>query len=754
MKNTTKATRSRFLPRTLLAALALPLVPTLLACSAAAPPAAAPVAGAEAPAAAPAATGPGESVDPYLWLEDVDGERALAWVREQNEATYRRLEGNELFDGLYRDALAVLDSASRLPQVTQRGRWLYNLWKDADHPRGIYRRTTLAELRKPNPDWQVVLDIDALAASEGKPWVFHGFTCLPPAHRKCLVSLSPGGTDADEVREFDAETLQFVEDGFSLPLAKSSVSWRDADTLYVGTDFGEGTLTTSGYPRIVKLWRRGTPLSAATTLFEGGSGSVSVSAYRLRSDAGDIDMVRDQLTTWTGVDYHLTWKAGSAGELEVPELHRLALPQSALVEDIFRARLVVSLKKDWVRGDTTLQEGSVLVADPRSLWSDGGAVEVLFAPDGNEVVEDVRAVEQGVLVSVLDSVRGRLYRYEPAAGGAWTRTAVAFPDNGALGVMTVDDESGDFFVAFESFVTPPTLYHVPSASLRPEVIRSQEPTFDGSRFEVTQQWTTSADGTRVPYFQVARKGVVLDGSNPTHIFSYGGFRNALTPAYSGSYEQLSGAYGKLWLERGGVFVLANIRGGGEFGPAWHAAALRENRPRAFEDFEAVAQDLVARGVTTPQRLGIEGRSNGGLLVLATMTRRPELYGAIICGSPLADMQRYHQMLAGASWMAEYGDPDVPADWEFLSGYSPYHRVEAGKDYPPVLFYLSTRDDRVHPGHARKMAARMMDLGYEVWYHELVEGGHGASVTNQQLARRLALSYTHLWRHLGSGGPAR
>jgi prolyl oligopeptidase len=746
MKHTPLAPLSRYLPRTLPAVLALPFLAVVLACSATTvPPAAAPPTTAAAPPAT-AGTGPGAPADPYLWLEDVDGERALAWVREQNEATYRRLEGNELFDGLYRDALAVLDSASRLPQVTQRGQWLYNLWKDADHPRGIYRRTTLAELRKDAPQWQVVVDVDALAASEGKPWVFHGFDCLPPAHRQCLLALSPGGTDADELRELDAETLQPVAGGFALPLAKSRVSWRDADALFVATDFGEGTLTTSGYPRVVKLWQRGTPLAAATTLFEGEAASVSVAAYRLRSDAGDVDLVRDQRTFWTGDYYQVTWKGDGA----TPELHRLALPASALIEDIFRGRLVISLKEDWQRGDTTLREGAVLVADPRSLWNEGGAVEVLFAPDGNEVVEDVTAVEQGVLVTLLDSVRGRLYRYQPAEGGAWARTAVAFPDTGALGVMTVDDESGDFFVAFESFVTPPTLYHVPSASLRPEVIRSQEPTFDGSRFEVTQQWATSADGTRVPYFQVARKGVALDGSNPTHIFSYGGFRNALTPAYSGSYEQLSGAYGKLWLERGGVFVLANIRGGGEFGPAWHAAALREKRPRAFEDFEAVAQDLVTRGVTTAERLGIEGRSNGGLLVLATMTRRPELYGAIICGSPLADMQRYHEMLAGASWMAEFGNPDVPADWEFISGYSPYHRVEAGKDYPPVLFYLSTRDDRVHPGHARKMAARMIELGYEVWYHELIEGGHGASVTNQQLARRLALSYTHLWRQLGTG----
>jgi prolyl oligopeptidase len=344
-------------------------------------------------------------------------------------------------------------------------------------------------------------------------------------------------------------------------------------------------------------------------------------------------------------------------------------------------------------------------------------------------------------------VRGRLYRYEPAENGGWQRRAIPFPDHGSLGVMTVDDEKGDLFVRFETFTTPPALYHVPAADPKPALLMSQEPTFDGGRFEVSQHWATSADGTRVPYFMVARKGLELDGTNPTHIFSYGGFRVPLTPSYSGSYEPLHGAYGKLWLERGGVFVLANIRGGGEFGPAWHSAALLENRVRSFEDFEAIAEDLIARRVTSPQHLGIEGRSNGGLLVAATMLRRPDLYGAVICGVPLADMKRYHRLLAGASWMAEFGNPDDPQHWAFIREYSPYHNLEAGKDYPAVFFFTSTLDDRVHPGHARKMGAKMEALGYEVWYYENIEGGHGGSVTNEQLAFRVAQAYAHLWNQL-------
>jgi prolyl oligopeptidase len=736
MSSPTAACRKPFIH--LLAALAAPL----LAACATAPPAASP------PATAPAATAPSaptppsavapEPPDPYLWLEEVDGKRALAWVREQNAATLRRLAANPLYPQMLDQARAVLDSSSRIPAVEQMGPWLYNLWKDADHPRGLYRRTTLAELRGPEPEWQTVLDVDALAAKENQPWVFHGMDCLPPEHRRCLLSLSPGGGDADEVREFDVGTLSFVSGGFVLPVAKHNVGWRDADTLFVATDFGPGTLTESGYPRIVKLWKRGTPLASATAIYEAEATSVSATGFRLRSDAGDVDLVVDGIGFWTQRVFQLV----------DGRLHRLHLPESARVEDLFRGRLVVSLTEDWENAGRTLPTGAVVVADPAALRVEGGTVEALFAPTETEILDAVTATEQGLMVTLLDAVRGRLYRYQPTAEG-WSRQPVPFPDNGALEVMTVDDESGDLFVRFQSFVTPPTLYHVPATTLVPALVKAQEPTFDGSRFEVSQRWTTSADGTRVPYFMVAPKGLPLDGNNPTHIFSYGGFRNALTPSYSGSYEQLYGAYGKLWLERGGVFVLANIRGGGEFGPAWHAAALLHDRHKAYEDFEAVAADLVAAKVTSPERLGIEGRSNGGLLVLATALRHPELYGAVICGSPLADMRRYHRMLAGASWMAEYGDPHDDADWAYLRTYSPYHNVQRGKDYPPIFFYLSTRDDRVHPGHARKMAALLMEAGYEVWYWELVEGGHGASVTNEQLAQRLALAYAHLWTQLGS-----
>jgi prolyl oligopeptidase len=688
-----------------------------------------------------------DAADPYLWLEDIDSARALDWVRARNAATERKLATQPLYEELKREALAALDSPSRLPGVDQMGRWIYNFWKDDRHPRGIYRRATLEELRKPEPAWETVLDIDELAKREGKPWVFHGMDCLPPEHRECLVSLSPGGGDADEVREFDPVKLAFEPEGFMLPTAKSNLAWRDADSLFVGTDFGPGSLTSSGYPRIVKLWKRGTPLASAATLFEGKPESVGAAGFRLHSAGGDVDLVIEQRSFWETDFYQL---------LGDGKLHRLDLPASAEVNDVFDGRLLISLKDDWQRGDEKYARDSVLIADPAALRSTGegagrGDVDVLAESTDSEIVLGAAAARSGILVTVLDNVRGRLYRYEPAES-RWTRRPIPLPDNGTVDIESIDGTSGDAFVKFETFVTPPTLYYVADGSPTPEQVKQQAPTFDGSRFEVSQHWTKSADGTRVPYFQVAPKGMKLDGSHPTHIFSYGGFRNALVPSYSGSYEQLYGAYGKTWLGRGGVFVLANIRGGGEFGEAWHQGAVDANHVHSYEDFEAVAADLIARKVTSKAHLGIEGRSNGGLLVLSTMERRPDLYGAVICGSPLADMRRYNRLLAGASWMDEYGDPDKPGEWAWIAPWSPYQNAARGKDYPPIFFYLSTRDDRVHPGHARKMAARLEDLGYDVSYYEEIEGGHGASVTNQQLAHRLALAYTHLWTRLGAAPP--
>ncbi len=676
--------------------------------------------------------------DPYLWLEGVDDAQALDWVRAQNASTAERLASNPLFDELYAEAKTVLNAASRLPEVHQQGDWLYNFWRDEQHPRGIYRRTTLAQFTTDTPKWETVIDIDALSAQENQQWVFKGMDCLKAQPEHCMVRLSPGGGDAVVSREFNSVDKTFVKDGFFLPLAKGGTNWIDADTVFVATDFGAGSMTDSGYPRIVKRWKRGTPLDAAELVYTGEVKSVSAFAFRLRSTGDDIDLVSDGTTFWTSEYYQLTDDG----------LKHLELPSSATINGAFQGRLIISLKEDWTRSGVTYPQGAVLIADPTALHEGGkGGIEVLVQPDSTTIVQSVDTTDSTILVTVLDNVRGRIYRYNPGPAGGWQHSLVDFPDNGSLEITSTDDSSGNFFAHYESFTTPPALYYVASSDWQPHMVKSQAPSFDGDRFKTEQYFATSADGTRVPYFVVLAKDAKRDGKNPTYIFSYGGFRNALTPSYSGSYEDLSGAYGKLWLERGGVFVLANIRGGGEFGPQWHAAALKENRHRAFEDFEAVAEDLFKRNITSPEHLGIEGRSNGGLLVAATMIRRPELYGAVICGSPLLDMRRYHKLLAGASWMAEYGDPDVPEEWAYISQYSPYQNLKPDVDYPAVFFYTSTRDDRVHPGHARKMAARMEEMGYEVWYYENIEGGHGGSTTNDQLAYRLALAYTHLWTQL-------
>ena len=505
----------------------------------------------------------------------------------------------------YATALAALDAPSRLPDVEQRGGWIYNFWKDEAHPRGIYRRATLEEFRKPEPAWETVLDIDSLAQQENTPWVFHGMDCLPPEYRKCLVSLSPGGGDAEEVREFDTEALAFVFDGFFVPTAKTGIAWRDADSVFLGTDFGPGSMTESGYPRQVRLWTRGTPRARAPVLFETKPKSVSAYGLRLRSDDGDVDLIVDNRTFWEN-DYYQLLPDGS--------LHPLELPATARIDDLYRGRLIISLKDDWQRGERLLKRDSVLLVHPSVLRATGegargGSLDVLAESSGSEVVLGATAAKSGILVSVLDNVRGRLYRYEEAESG-WTRRQIALPDNGSLAIGSVDGTSGDAFVTFEDFVTPPTLYYVADANPVPEAVKQQAPTFDGSRFEVSQHWAVSTDGTRVPYFQVAPKGMVLDGTRPTHIFSYGGFRAALVPSYSGSYEQLYGAYGKTWLERGGVFVLANIRGGGEYGKAWHDAGRLQNKTglmdelgkvkRVIEKLAEVDEVLLVLDATTGQ----------------------------------------------------------------------------------------------------------------------------------------------------------
>ena len=679
-----------------------------------------------------------QNSDPFLWLEEVDSKRAMTWVKENNLLTHEKYAQDPLYKELYEQALVTLNGKSRLPTITQRGKWLYNLWKDDKSPRGVYRRTTLKQFEKTDPKWKTVIDLSEYSEKAGKNYSFGGMNCLTPKNEVCLVDLSYGGGDASEVKEFNLKKKKFVSNGFQLPLAKSQTSWIDEDTLFVGTDFGDGSMTKSGYPRIVKKWERNTPLSQAKTVFEASENAVYAYGFAVQNkDESITELIVEATSFWESNIYQLI----------DDKVIKLNLPSSSRLNGTFNDKLVLSLKQDWEFDNQKFIQGEVILADTLVLRANKGKIESIIKPDSKTVIESVSTSDNGLLITVMEDVNYKLCRFTKNEDGSWKVEAIPFKESGTINVLSIDSETGDFFVQFESFITPPSLYHVDSKTLKPRILKQQAPSFDGSQYKVEQFFTESKDGTRVPYFVVMNKNIEFNGKNPTHIFSYGGFRNTLSPSYSGSYEALSGAYGKLWLDRGGVFVLANIRGGGEYGPAWHEAALLKNRHKSYEDFEAIARDLSKRKITSPQHLGIEGRSNGGLLVTATMTRHPELYGAVICGAPLIDMMRYHKLLAGASWMGEYGNPDDKDMHDYIQSYSPYQNVNPKKQYPSIFFYTSTRDDRVHPGHARKMAALMNSQGHEVEYYENIEGGHKGFSTNEQLAHRLALSYTHLWKNL-------
>ncbi len=675
-----------------------------------------------------------KSVDENLWLENIDSKDALVWVKKINQQSEEALTKDPIYPSLFKDAMEVLNRGDKLPLIFQQGNWIYNYWKDKSHPRGIYRRTTISSFKSATPNWQTVLDIDRMSGEDNIKWVFKKMNCLKPEYIKCLVSLSPGGGDAIEVREFDAQTLNFVKDGFYVPKAKTAITWIDENHLYIGSDFGPDSMTDSGYPGIQKIWQRGTSIAQAKSIIKVDKKSVSSGVNHYSDDMGTIDIITDNVSFWT----RRYW------QLLNDKAIKLDLPETAQLVDMINGQLIVQIKQDWNFLNKKFKQGSILLIKPATLRGEKGTVTVLAEENPKAIIEDVVATSRGILVITLEDVKSRIYFYENN-NGIWKATQVALPASGQISIASLNHKTGEFFARYEDFLTPPTLYLV-DEKLNVEKIRQQSATFDSSPFKVQQFFTKSRDGTEIPYFVVMNRQLKFNGKNPTYIFSYGGFRSSLTPSYSGSYEDLNGAYGKMWLQRGGVFVLANIRGGGEYGPAWHASALLEKRSRSFEDFEAVAEDLIDKKITSSQHLGIEGRSNGGLLVAATMTRRPELYGAVICGVPLLDMKRYHKLLAGTSWMAEFGNPDTD-DWEFIKSYSPYHNIYKDIEYPPVFFFTSTRDDRVHPGHARKMAARLIAHDNKVEYYENMEGGHKGSSTTEQMAKRIAMGYTHLWKEL-------
>ena len=675
--------------------------------------------------------------DPWLWLEDVLGERALAWVRARNAESEAVLQATPRFAET-RDAIReVLDSRAQIPYVVRRGTHFYNFWRDAQHPRGLWRRCTPGDYRQAEPAWETVLDIDALAAAEGENWVWAGAQAFGPAYRRALVALSRGGADASVVREFDLEGKCFVDGGFALPEAKCSLEWLDADTVFVATDFGAGSLTDSGYPRVVKRWRRGTPLAAAELVFEGESGDVRASVQVDRTP-GFEHTVFVRATDF--YNNRLWLQQGT-------QLVELDKPSDATLF-FWRTHVLIELRSDWTVDGTTWPRGSLLAADAAAYLRGERTLQALFTPTATASLAGLTATRSSLLLNVLDNVASRLETRTPGAAG-WQAAPLEAPHPGSLSVTALHDEllgaadplAEHFLLNYTDFLTPDALLLGQLGQPGLERLKSRPAFFDATGCRVEQRFATSADGTRVPYFVVWPARARADGRNPTLLYGYGGFEVPLQPGYSGTT-------GRAWLARGGVYVLANLRGGGEFGPGWHQAAVREHKQRSYDDFAAVAEDLVRSGVTQPHKLAIEGGSNGGLLVGAVMLQRPELFKAVVCMVPLLDMRRYHRLLAGASWMAEYGNPDDPDDWAFIGRYSPYQNVRADRKLPAVLFTTSTRDDRVHPGHARKMAARMLEQGHQVLYWENLEGGHGGAADNAQRAQMMALENSFLWLQLG------
>ena len=674
------------------------------------------------------ATFAADDPDPYLWLEEVEGQKALAWAKEQNQKTTADLEKVKQYKPIYERTLQILDSKDRVPSPSLTGDMVYNFWQDKDHPRGIWRRATLASYRTPAPQWETVIDVDSLVKADGIPWAWQGADCLPPEQRLCMVTLARGGSDAAVQREFDVRSKKFVDGGFSLPEAKSNVSWRDENTVWVGTDFGPGSMTTSGYPRVVKLWKRGTPLSAARTVFEGEPGDVASSGSTLFTPDGNYDFVVRTPAFYRQESFLVL------GD----RLVKIEMPEDASLDAIFKGRMMLSLRTDWTAGGTTFKQGSLLAIGLDPFLRGRRNFEVLFEPSERVALQSVSQTSDSILITTLDNVRGKLTALTPGPSG-WTRVEISLPGLGTVRVTSTDGWQSSFFCNYTDFLNPSSLFLVDKG--KAEKVKTGPQFFDATGMKVEQFEATSTDGTKIPYFLVSPKGFKADGKTPTLLYGYGGFEVSQLPRYDG-------VNGSAWLERGGAYVLANIRGGGEFGPAWHRAAQKENHYRNFEDFTSVAADLIARKVTSPKSLGIMGGSQGGLLVAGSMTLRPEMFGAVVSAVPLADMRRFNKLLAGASWMAEYGDPDVPAEWAYIQKWSPYQNLKKGVVYPKAYFWTTTRDDRVHPAHARKMAMKMMELGHPVYYFEQIEGGHGSGSVNSQRAHTMALEYAYLWKMLG------
>ncbi|MEI6891338.1 MAG: prolyl oligopeptidase family serine peptidase [Pontiella sp.] len=668
--------------------------------------------------------------DPFQWLEEVDSAPAMAWVEQQNAATLNVLTNHPLFQSIYETTLEILNSEERIAYPSIRGDALYNFWQDSTYPRGVWRRTDPLEYRKENPVWENLLDIAKLAELEQEKWSYKGVDVLNPDHDLALLKLSRGGGDAVVIREFNLEKKAFVKDGFQLEEAKTRVSWLDRDTLLVGTDFGEGSLTSSGYPRQVKKWKRGTPISEAVLIFEGEASDVSVGAYVQVTPERNYALVYRGLSFYES-EYHA---------YENGMLIKLDLPLDVDLNGFFKNYLLISPKKDWTVAGITIPSGALAALNYDALLQGKHEITLLFQPSEKDSLGAVSSTQNQVLVRVFKGGRFDTLFSHTVQDGKWKVENVEAPTFGTLSMVSADDDSDRFFFTHESALRARALYYSEAIGSAPRKVKSMPEFFPADDFKVELHEAVSKDGTKIPYSIVLPKGAKQDGSMPTLLYGYGGFGVSLRPSYSP-------VMGSTWLAHGGAFVVANIRGGGEFGPAWHEAARKENKQRSYDDFIAVSEDLIQRGYCTNKTLGIQGGSNGGLLVGAVTMQRPDLYEAVICAVPLLDMKRFNKLLAGASWMAEYGNPDLPEEWAYIRKYSPYQNLSEEGNYPKIFFKTTTRDDRVHPGHARKMAAKMESFQHPFFYFENTEGGHGSGVTPEQRAQMESLSYVYLLKML-------
>lgn len=676
---------------------------------------------------------PGPDQDPYIWLEEARSDEALTWVRAENERTLAALESDPRFPELKAQALAIYDSQDRIPFVSFRPDGLYNFWQDKDNPKGLLRRTTLESYQTENPEWETVLDVDALAAAEGKEWVYKGSSCLPPAMTRCMIALSDGGEDATILREFDTSTKSFVEGGFAIEeKSQGGASWVDEDTLLVSRDFGENTLTESEYPFTTRIWVRGTPLSDAKEVFRGEATDVSAGAYLMRDSADTIHA----MIGYRGVSFHEREYFVSIDSDWV----KLDLPAKAGPYGIVDGHMLFSTDVDWTIGDQTFPADSIVAVELEAWKADpnGAPKTLVWAPAERQTKRGGSITANKLYVGMLDNVVGKVLEFD-FQDGAWVSKQVPLPDNATVGIAASDDKTDQIMFTVTDFLNPTTLYYSDGTST-PEVLKTSPARFDPAGMEVEQYEATSKDGTKIPYFLVKPAGMEMDGTTPTLMYGYGGYQISQLPSYLGST-------GKLWLENGGAYVLTNLRGGGEFGPGWHQTAMRENKQRTWDDFQAVGDDLVARGITSPAHLGIQGGSQGGLLVGTALTQRPDLFNAAIVQIPLFDMLRFHLIGRGASWTGEYGDPRIPEQRAWIAPYSPYHNLREGVDYPTPFLWASTADDRTHPAHARKGAARLKELGQPYYYYEDMTGGHSGGVDNEQRAKLQALQYVYLMQQL-------